>query len=95
MIVVITKIELENFDTLKHTETAYTTDDSITNQINTIYDQGLGVFLAENRTALENGTVNIDSFFVGGLTYVYEARMIVDTVDGLGLIDIDDINNLP
>ena len=95
MIVVITKIELENFDTLKHTETAYTTDDSIANQINTIYDQGLGVFLAENRTVLENGTVTIDSFFVGGLTYVYEARMKVDTVEGLGLIDIDDINNLP
>jgi hypothetical protein len=95
MMVVITKIELETVDTLKHTETAYTTDDSIVNQINTIYDQGLGVFLAENRTALENGTITIDSFFVGGTAYVYEARMIVDTVEGLGLIEITDINNLP
>jgi hypothetical protein len=95
MTTIITKIELETIDTLKHTETAYTTDTNIVNQINTNYDQGLGVFLAENRTALENGTITIDSFFVGGTAYVYEARMIVDTVEGLGLIEITDINNLP
>tara|TARA_R100001530_G_C4173128_1_gene117247 strand:+ start:209 stop:496 length:288 start_codon:yes stop_codon:yes gene_type:complete len=95
MITIITKIELETVDTLKHIEFAYTTDTNIVDDVNTNYDQSLGVYLAENRTALENGTLTIDSFFVNGVTYVYEARMIVDTIEGLDLIHVTDINNLP
>ena len=94
MTTIITKIELETVDTLKHTETAYTTDTNIVNQINTNYDQGIGVFLAENRTGLENGSITIDGFFVGGVTYVYEARMVAETIEGLDLIEINDISNL-
>lgn len=93
--VIITKIELETTKTLKHTGTAYTTDENIVNQINEIYDKGVGVFLAENRTGLENGVIDISSFFTEGLTYVYEARMSVDTIEGLDLVEITDINNLP
>ncbi|GAI76447.1 unnamed protein product, partial [marine sediment metagenome] len=77
------------------TGTAYTTDEDIVNQINEIYDKGVGVFLAENRTGLENGVIDISSFFTEGLTYVYEARMSVDTIEGLDLVEITDINNLP
>jgi len=94
MITIITKIELETVDTLKHTEFAYTTDTSIIDQVNQDYDIGLGVYLAQNRTGLENSSITIDGFFTGGTTYVYEARMIVDTVEGLGLVEITDINDL-
>ena len=95
MITIITKIELETVDTLRHTEFGYTTDSSIVQQVNESYDVSLGVYLAENRTSLENGTMTIDSFFTGGLTHVYEARMTVETVEGLGIPEINNVNELP
>ena len=54
MFIIITKIELETFDTLKHTEFAYTTNQIIADEVNEDYDVTLGVYLAENRTGLEN-----------------------------------------
>ena len=95
MFIIITKIELETFDTLKHTEFAYTTNQIIADEVNEDYDVTLGVYLAENRTGLENGSITIDGFFVGGVTYVYEARMIAGTIEGLDLIEINDTSNLP
>jgi len=95
MFVIITKIELETVDTLKHTEFGYTTDSSITEQVNQNYDVGLGVYLAQNRTGLENGSIKIDGFFTGGTTHTYEARMTVDTIEGLEILEITNINELP
>lgn len=93
MITIITKIELEGTDKLKTTEVGYTTDVDVTIQINEQYDSTLGAFLGENRTKLEVGDVNLGSFF-NTTAFVNEARAQVESIDGLGLTEITDINQL-
>ena len=93
MITIISKIELEGTDNLKYTDVGYTTEVSLINQINEAYDVSLGVFLGENRTKLEIGEVSISTFF-SGVSYVNEARIEVDSVEGLSLIEITNINQL-
>lgn len=93
MITIITKIELEGTDNLNYTDVGYTTDISIINEINEAYDVSLGVFLGENRTKLEIGEVSISTFF-SGVSYVNEARTEVESVDGLSLIEITNVNQL-
>jgi len=93
VITIISKIELEGTDNLKYTDVGYTTEVSLINQINEAYDVSLGVFLGENRTKLEIGEVSISTFF-SGVSYVNEARIEVDSVEGLSLIEITNINQL-
>ena len=93
MITIISKIELEGTDNLKYTDVGYTTEVSLINQINESYDVSLGVFLGENRTKLEIGEVSISTFF-SGVSYVNEARTEVESVEGLSLIEITNINQL-
>jgi hypothetical protein len=90
---IISKIELEGTDNLKYTDVGYTTEVSLINQINEAYDISLGVFLGENRTKLEIGEVSISTFF-SGVSYVNEARTEVESVEGLSLIEITNINQL-
>ena len=93
MITIISKIELEGTDNLKYTDVGYTTEVSLINQINEAYDVSLGAFLGENRTKLELGEVLISTFF-SGVSYVNEARIEVDSVEGLSLIEITNVNQL-
>ena len=93
MITIISKIELEGTDSLKYTDVGYTEDISIINQINEDYDSTLGKFLGENRTKLTLGEVSISTFF-SGVSYVNEARTEVETVEGLNLSEITNINQL-
>ena len=93
MITIISKIELEGTDNLKYTDVGYTTEVSLINQINEAYDVSLGAFLGENRTKLELGEVLISTFF-SGFSYVNEARTEVESVEGLSLIEITNINQL-
>lgn len=93
MITIISKIELEGTDSLKYTDVGYTQDISIINQINEDYDSTLGKFLGENRTKLTLGEVSISTFF-SGVSYVNEARTEVETVEGLNLSEITNINQL-
>ena len=93
MITVISKIELGDNNTLILTDVGYTTDDNLVGDINRAYDTTLGSFIAENRTKLELEEIYISSFFVG-IDYVNEARMQVDTIDGLNLTEIISINQL-
>ena len=93
MITIISKIELEGTDNLKYTDVGYTTEVSLINQINESYDVSLGVFLGENRTKLEIGEVSISTFF-SGVSYVNEARTEVESVEGLSLIEITNVNQL-
>ena len=93
MITIISKIELEGTDNLKYTDVGYTTEVSLINQINEAYDVSLGVFLGENRTKLEIGEVSISTFF-SGFSYVNEARTEVESVEGLSLIEITNVNQL-
>lgn len=93
MITIISKIELEGTDNLKYTDVGYTTEVSLINQINEAYDVSLGVFLGENRTKLEIGEVSISTFF-SGVSYVNEARTEVESVEGLSLIEITNVNQL-
>jgi len=93
VITIISKIELEGTDNLKYTDVGYTTEVSLINQINEAYDVSLGVFLGENRTKLEIGEVSISTFF-SGVSYVNEARTEVESVEGLSLIEITNVNQL-
>ena len=93
MITIISKIELEGTDNLKYTDVGYTTEVSLINQINEAYDVSLGVFLGENRTKLEIGEVSISTFF-SGVIYVNEARTEVESVEGLSLVEITNVNQL-
>tara|TARA_B110000285_G_scaffold130114_1_gene146240 strand:+ start:631 stop:912 length:282 start_codon:yes stop_codon:yes gene_type:complete len=93
VITIITKIELEGTDNLNYTDVGYTTDVSLINEINEAYDVSLGVFLGENRTKLEIGEVSISTFF-SGVSYVNEARTEVESVEGLSLIEITNVNQL-
>jgi len=91
--IIISKIELEGLNNLKYTDVGYTEDESIANEINESYDITLGAFLAENRTKLNIDEVSIGTFFIN-TKYVYEARLEVDTVDGLDIIEITNINQI-
>tara|TARA_R100000734_G_scaffold19047_1_gene17692 strand:+ start:824 stop:1102 length:279 start_codon:yes stop_codon:yes gene_type:complete len=90
---IISKIELEGTDYLKYTDIGYTTDTSIINKINEDYDISLGKFLAENRTKLYLGEVSVSAFF-SITSSVNEARTEVDTVEGLSIPEITNINDL-
>jgi hypothetical protein len=93
VITIISKIELEGTDNLKYTDVGYTTEVSLINQINEAYDVSLGVFLGENRTKLEIGEVSISTFF-SGVSYVNEARTEVESLEGLNLSEITNVNQL-
>jgi hypothetical protein len=93
MISIVSKIELGTNNTLLLTDVGYTTDVNVISDINQSYDATLGIFVAQNRTKLESGETLISSFFVD-VDYVNEARMQVDTIEGLDLIEIININQL-
>tara|TARA_Y100000289_G_C3837543_1_gene106811 strand:+ start:320 stop:598 length:279 start_codon:yes stop_codon:yes gene_type:complete len=91
--VIISKIELEGADSLKYTDVGYTTDEAVKNEINEGFDATLGKFLGENRTKLNLGEVSVSTFFET-TDYVNEARTEVDTVEGLDLVEITNVNEL-
>ena len=91
--IIISKIELEGTDNLKYTDIGYTTDVNVANEINEDYDSTLGKFLGENRTKLALGLVSVSTFF-NGVDSVNEARIEVETVDGLGISEITNVNQL-
>lgn len=91
--VIISKIELEGADSLKYTDVGFTTDEAIKNEINEGFDATLGKFLGENRTKLNLGEVSVSTFFET-TDYVNEARTEVDTVEGLDLVEITNVNDL-
>tara|TARA_B110000483_G_scaffold241065_1_gene323116 strand:+ start:639 stop:920 length:282 start_codon:yes stop_codon:yes gene_type:complete len=93
MISIVSKIELGTNNTLLLTDVGYTTDVNVISDINQSYDATLGIFIAQNRTKLESGETLISSFFVD-VDYVNEARIQVDTIEGLDLIEIININQL-
>jgi len=91
--VIISKIELEAPDSLKYTDVGYTTDEAVKNEINEGFDLTLGKFLGENRTKLNLGEVSVSTFFET-TDFVNEARTEVETVEGLGLSKINNVNEL-
>ena len=93
MVTIISKIELEGTDNLNYSDVGYTTDASIINEINEQYDATLGAFLGENRTKLEMGEISISTFF-SNTSYVNEARTEVENIEGLGLLEVNNINEL-
>lgn len=91
--IIISKIELEGTDYLKYTDVGYTTDILVANEINEAYDSSLGKFLGENRTKLQLGEASVGTFF-SSVSYVNEARTDVETVEGLGISEVTNINQL-
>lgn len=90
---IINKIELEGNGNLLYTEVAYTTNEEVITDINIQYDETLGKFMAENRTKLENENITIDTFFDSTL-FVYLARTEVNTLEGIELKEVFNINQL-
>ena len=90
---IISKIELEGEENLKYTDVGYAENIDIVNIINEDYDSTLGAFIGENRTKLQLGEVKISSFF-DTTPYVNEARTEVNSVEGLNLNKIANINEL-
>jgi len=93
MYYIISKIELEGTDSLKYSDYGTTTDETILTQINEDYDATLGKFLAENRTKLNIGEVSVSTFFES-TSFVYEARTEVDNIEGLDILEINELNDL-
>jgi len=93
MITIISKIELEENNNLLYTEVGYTEDQNVTDSLNIQYDETLGQFLAKNRTKLQNKTITISDFFVE-VSFVYEARTMVNEIDKLDLKEIKTLNDL-
>ena len=93
MYTIIQKIELESTSNFKYTDYGYSTIEQIICDINKDYDSTLGSFLGLHRTELENGSILIDDFF-NSTPFIYEARYIVDTIEGLGLTEITNTNQL-
>lgn len=93
MYFIISKIELEGTDSLKYSDYGTTTDESIVTQINEDYDATLGKFLAENRTKLNIGEISVSTFFES-TSFVYEARTEVETIEGLDILEINELNDL-
>jgi hypothetical protein len=91
--VIISKIELEGADSLKYTDVGFTTDEAVKNEINEGFDATLGKFLGENRTKLNLGEISVSVFFET-TDHVNEARTEVETVEGLGLVEITNVNEL-
>ena len=95
MYIVISKIELSEIQgELKFSDYGYTTDISLQEEINLSYDNTLGLFIEENREGLENGTIDISSFFSNGVDHVFEARTVVYDSNDLEGINITSINQL-
>tara|TARA_R100000654_G_scaffold2251_5_gene8313 strand:- start:40582 stop:40860 length:279 start_codon:yes stop_codon:yes gene_type:complete len=91
--IIISKIELEGTDNLKYTDIGYTEDPAVAIQINEDYDSTLGKFLGENRTKLAIGEASVSTFFAT-TDSVNEARTEVDTIEGLDIPLITNVNEL-
>ena len=91
--VIISKMELEGADSLKYTDVGFTTDEAVKNEINEGFDATLGKFLGENRTKLNLGEISVSVFFES-TDHINEARTEVDTVEGLDLVEITNVNEL-
>lgn len=96
MYIVISKIELnEILGELKFSEHSFTTNISLQEEINHLYDNTLGDFIENNRVALEMKTIDISTFFNdNNVRHVYEARTEVYDSDGLTGVEITNINQL-
>lgn len=93
MITIVEKLELGENGEQQSTPVGYTENIHLINEINEQYDASLGAFIGGNRTKLENGVVSLSTFF-DTLAYVHEARISTESVEGLDLEEITDINSL-
>tara|TARA_R110000772_G_scaffold245121_1_gene358526 strand:- start:126 stop:407 length:282 start_codon:yes stop_codon:yes gene_type:complete len=91
--IIISKIELDANGEMCYVDFGYITDQALINQINQDYDHSLGVYIADNRTNLELGALGVALFFTT-TPVVFEARIEVSTIDGLGLTEITSSSQL-
>ena len=89
MFIVISKIELSNVPgELKFSEYGFTTDVSLQEEINNLYDNTLGTFIEDNRVALEMKTLDISTFFNDN-----NVELVYDSDDLKG-VEVTNINQL-
>ena len=93
MITIVEKLELGENGEQQSTPVGYTENVHLINEINEQYDANLGAFIGGNRTKLENGVVSLSTFF-NATPFVHEARISTESIEGLDLEEITDINSL-
>jgi len=89
---VISKIQFID-GSIEYTPVYYTTDVSIMNEINSASDLSFGVFIENNKTGLQDGTVSIGDFFIE-TPFVYECRCNTNCIDGMDLTEITNTEGL-
>ena len=88
---IINKLENLN-NTLKITPIGYVTNIDICILINKDYDDTLGKWFSDNLDELENGNINISSFF-NSVPYVYNAKEETNYIKE-GLNEINDLTTI-
>ena len=88
---IIDKIEYNNG--ILYTPIGYIDNNpQLVDDVNSLY-QNFENWVSANRTDLENGVVDISEFFIN-LPYVYSVNTEVDDIEGYGLIEIKNIDEL-
>lgn len=88
---IIDKIEYNNG--ILYTDIGYIDNNpQLVDDINSLY-QNFENWINTNRTDLENGVVDISEFFIN-LPYVYSANTEVSDIEGYGLSEIKNIDEL-
>jgi hypothetical protein len=85
--------KIEYIDGIVYTPIGYIDNNpQLVDDVNSLY-QNFENWINTNRTDLENGVVDISEFFIN-LPYVYSANTEVDDIEGYGLIEIKNIDEL-
>lgn len=85
--------KIEYVDGVIYTPIGYIDNNpQLVDDVNSLY-QNFENWVNTNRTDLENGVVDISEFFIN-LPYVYSANTEVDDIEGYGLIEIKNIDEL-
>ena len=89
---IISKVQFID-NTVKYIPIGYTLNTDNCDIINYNYDTTLGSWVEINKTELENGSKMISEFFIN-TPYVYDARYSTTSIEGMGLSEITDVNEL-
>lgn len=85
--------KIEYVGSIKSTQIGYIDNNpQLVSEVNSLF-QNFENWINYNRIDLENGSINISEFFIN-LPYVYSANTEVDDIEGYGLIEIKNIDEL-
>lgn len=92
MYAIVNKIEY--LDGIITTQVGYINDNQqLCDDINNLYYQNYENWININKNDLENNVISIGDFFIN-IPYTYSAYQQTDNIDGMGLTEIININEL-